>query len=406
MEELSQTAEMVAQNLQSMATLRDNLQETFSFEFSAKINGAIDGFARLGSGISGVVSSAKNGDIFGVVNGVVDVFAGIGDGIASIFGDGSARTKKINKEIEKSVETVRQLNMAYKELEATVNRAMGAEETSARREQIKNKEAQLAELERQKTLEQSKRSKDRDDDKIKEYEETIQEFRLSIADLKDEIVSNLFGEDVKSAAESFVDAWVDAWKEGEDTLDAISEKMDDMIANLIKKVTTSAIVGKILQPLYDAVDQYTSETSESGTELTKSELQALAVLAQKLGVDINTALVEFYGNLETLGIMTKNITDGKSSLSALQQGIQGISEDTAGALEAYMNSISQQVYLQSELLTQLRDALVNFDLDVQVATMSQMLLQLQQSYQVQLAIQNILNGWSNPSGMAVRVEMV
>lgn len=98
--------------------------------------------------------------------------------------------------------------------------------------------------------------------------------------------------------------------------------------------------------------------------------------------------------------------DAQASLSALQQGIQGISEDTAGALEAYMNSISQQVYLHSELLTQLRDALVNFDLDVQVATMSQMLLQLQQSYQVQLAIQNILNGWSNPSGMAVRVEMV
>ena len=95
-----------------------------------------------------------------------------------------------------------------------------------------------------------------------------------------------------------------------------------------------------------------------------------------------------------------------STLSALQQGIQGVTETTAGAIEAYLNGVSQQVYLQSDTLMQIRDMLVTFDLDVQVATMSQMLLQLQQSYQVQLAIQNILNGWSNPSGMAVRVEMV
>ena len=46
---------------------------------------------------------------------------------------------------------------------------------------------------------------------------------------------------------------------------------------------------------------------------------------------------------------------GEKNLSALQQGIQGITEDTAGALEAYMNGVSQQVYLHSELLTQIND---------------------------------------------------
>jgi hypothetical protein len=92
-------------------------------------------------------------------------------------------------------------------------------------------------------------------------------------------------------------------------------------------------------------------------------------------------------------------------LSALQQGIQGITETTAGALEAYMNGVSQQVYYQSDLLTQIRDAVVLFNTDVQVATMGQILLQLQNSYLVQTAIQNILNGWSSPNGLAVRVEM-
>ena len=93
-------------------------------------------------------------------------------------------------------------------------------------------------------------------------------------------------------------------------------------------------------------------------------------------------------------------------LSQLQQGIQGITEDTAGALEAYMNGVSQQVYLQSDLLTQIRDIMVGYDFTLQSATNAEILLSLQQSYQVQMAIQSILVGWSNASGQAVRVEMI
>ena len=97
--------------------------------------------------------------------------------------------------------------------------------------------------------------------------------------------------------------------------------------------------------------------------------------------------------------------DSQNNLSALQQGIQGITEDTAGALEAYMNGVSQQVYYQSDILTQIRDILIGGDADIQLGVQGQMLLQLQQSFQVQMAIQTILEGWSSPNGLAVRVEM-
>jgi hypothetical protein len=71
-----------------------------------------------------------------------------------------------------------------------------------------------------------------------------------------------------------------------------------------------------------------------------------------------------------------------------------------------MNGVSQQVYLHSDLLTQIRDAVVGMDMDVQVATQAQMLLQLQQSYAVQMAIQGILEGVLTPSGRAFSVELV
>ena len=402
--EIAALLQTIGQNLQSLADLRDNLQSTFGFEFSDSINGAIDGLARMGKGISGAVSSAQSGDVFGIVNGVVDVFAGIGDGIASLFGDGSARTKRINKEIAKSVETVRQLNMAYKELDAVVNNAMGAQELQARREQIQNKQRQVEELQRQMQLEQSKRSKDRDDDKIKEYQESIQDLELEISELKKDVAANLLGSDIKDAAEQFVSTWVDAWRQGGDTMEALNEKFDDMIDNMIAKSVASYLVSKRLQKIFDEVDKLTDEKSEGGPEITMNELKRLKNLIgdKSIAEQINDDLANLYG---ALGIAFGVNSEQEKNLSALQQGIQGVTEDTAGAIEAYMNIVAQRVFEQNLYLQEIRDHLNNFDLDVQLGTLSQMLLQLQQSYQVQQNIESILTGVLNPSGRAIVVEL-
>ena len=137
-------------------------------------------------------------------------------------------------------------------------------------------------------------------------------------------------------------------------------------------------------PTTDDIRQY-AELLRSGRPIMEENMQEVEDFLRELGL----------------------INDAKDSkLSSLQQGITSITEETAGAIEAYMNSVSQQVYLHSDLLTQIRDYIANFNLDVQTASVSQILLQLQSSYQVQMSIQSILNGWSNPNGMAVRVEMV
>lgn len=400
------TVNMIGQNLQSIAELRDSLQTMFNIDLGDTMNALIDDLSQVGAGLKQIVSSATSGDVFGVLGGVVNTIGGVFDGIASIFGGGAARTRRINREINKSKESVRLLTMAYTDLERAVDKSLGKAETQARRSAIANKEAQLAEIERQMVLEQSKRSKDRDDDAIKQYQEEIQTLRNEIQDLKDDLVSNLLGSDVKQAAEAFVDTWVSAWKEGETTLDAIQGKMDEMIEHLIMKAATSKIVAALLDPLYKSIDQYTQNYSEGGVDLTTNELKALAALSSELGVKINDALGAFYGNLENLGIITQNIQEGDKQLSALQAGIQNVTEQTANAIEGYLNGISQQAYLRNDLLTQIRDAVVVMDGDMSNATQAQILLQLQSSYQVMMAIQSTLQGWSNASGMAMRVELI
>jgi DNA repair exonuclease SbcCD ATPase subunit len=412
LEELSQTATMVAENLKGLAELRDQMNELFGVDASKgetllghKIDGMIDGLAKASDGISKVTSSAQSSNVFGVVGGVVDVFTGIGDGIASLFGDGSARTKRINKEIAKSVETVRQLNMAYKELDAVVNNAMGAQELRARREQVANKQAQLEDLKRQMQLEKSKRSKDRNDDAIKQYQESIQDLELEIAELKKDIVSTLLGGDIKSAAESFVSTWVDAWRQGGDTMDALNEKFDDMIDNMIAKSVASYLVSKRLQKIFDEVDKLTDETSEGGPEITMNELKRLKNLIgdKSIAEQINDDLANLYG---ALGIAFGVNSEQEKNLSALRQGIAGVSEETASAVEAYLNGMSQQAYLRNNLLVQIRDTIMSFDMDVQLGVFSQMLLQLQNNYIVMQSMQSMMEGWTTPSGQGIRVELI
>lgn len=405
MEEVAQVVSMVNANLQSLGQLRDFLQDDLGMELGNEFNGFVDGMTKASEGMNNIISSAQSGNVVGTVLGVGQAITGLADGVSSLFGGGAARTRRLNREIAKSEEAVRQLNQAYKELERTVDSAMGAEELRARRSEIANKRAQLAELERQMELERQKRSKDRDDEKIKQYEESIQDLRYEIEDLVDDIAGTLLGSGVKDAAESFVDTWVSAWREGSDTMDALKQKFDDMIDTMIAKSLASRLVSKRIQHIWDAVDAATNEESEGGAEITLAELQRLRALVgdKSIAERINEDLTNLYN---ALGIAYGSNGDGSKNLSNLQQGIQGITEDTAGAIEAYMNSVSQQVYYQSDILTQIRDTMLTFDLDIQTGTMSQMLLQLQQSYSVQVAIQNTLNGVLNPSGRAFVVEMV
>jgi plasmid maintenance system antidote protein VapI len=149
-------------------------------------------------------------------------------------------------------------------------------------------------------------------------------------------------------------------------------------AELQKELTTATT------PTTDDMRQY-AELLRSGQPIMEENMQEVANFLRELG-------------------LMKD--DANKKLSNLQAGISGITEDTANALEAYMNGVSQQVYLQSDLLTQIRDAVVGFDIDVQTGTLSEMLLQLQNSYQTQQAIKQILEGWTTPSGSGIRVELM
>lgn len=98
--------------------------------------------------------------------------------------------------------------------------------------------------------------------------------------------------------------------------------------------------------------------------------------------------------------------DKSQALSALQAGISAITEDTAGALEALLNGISQHIYLNSDVLVEIRDTLQTFDVDGCLGIQAQILLELQTGFQTVNAMRSMMENWQNAAGNGIRVELL
>lgn len=459
-------AKVVGTNLQSLGALRDFVTQDLGIEISEELDGMVDGLTRVGDGVNQIVSSLENADFVGALVGVGKTIYGIYDSIASVFGGGSARDKKITRQIEESERAVKRLENTYKSLEHTASNAYGAMTSGASYATKANKELQLVELQRQLVLEKSRKKKKQDQDKIIELEGQIMDLKNELNDATRDIVNDLLG--ISSAGdgiENLVSVMIEAFRNGEDAMEAFGKEWDKMIDNMILKLIVSTFMQKewdkimaylnkreeeMLKSPADAVQKAQAEYDKiaamsdaeiariinplgsilGGKTVTPQQIKDYREAAKKALTDstevLNKASYDYtkwtmeYMNTEGRAQMTsmaellKNslgdwYTFGENNakdLSALQAGIQGITEETAGALEAITNSISQQVYLQSNILTQIRDAVLAIDHNAQTATQAEMLLQLQNNYILMQTMASFMRDWTVPSGNGIRVELM
>lgn len=367
------------------------------FEQMGFSEGVTDTISTVGETIQGVAQAADGvKDIMSgnFISGGIKAVGGIWKGVSAIFNAGN---KKITREVEKSERRVKQLENAYKNLERAVDKSMGKAEISAQKAAIANQKAQLAEVQRQLQLEKSRKKKNRDQDKIIELEGQVTDLQNAIDDATTNIVNTLLGTDVKSAAESFADSWISAWKEGADTMANLEESFDDMIQNMIVKSLASEIVGQRLKSMFAMVQRFTEENSAGGVGITTEEAKQIADLGKELIPLINEDLKNLMGQL---GIeFGSGVKD--AALSSLQKGISSVTEETAGAIEAYLNMVSGQVFQQTTILQGIWDMT-----NVNAGTMSQMLLQMRSSYQILQAIQVWTVNISTAAGNGVNVRIL
>lgn len=257
--------------------------------------------------------------------------------------------KSLQKRIEEQQAKVEQLERAYDKLKDAVDSAFEAERLrSDSRKAVQNIKDRIKATEEMIRLEEQKKKVDKD--QIKEWKEDIEDLNDELDEFKDNVTEAWggFGSDdnYQSAVEDFTSAWLDAFNETGDGLDALNDKWDEYIDNLIKKQIGLAVMGPRIKRFMKMIDSFVGEGSDEAEYLSKSELDQLKALRGSLLDGINEEMKLY---LEALGYTSK----GETVLSDLQKGIQNITEPQAAAIEAYLNSMRFAVFRHTEQLDML-----------------------------------------------------
>lgn len=354
---LQQQVQTIGQNFSDAAS---SVTELFSalndwganIEMSDDLSEVVDGISKIGSSLEGIDITRP----FSVVKGTIGVIGGIGKTLGGIFGWGT-KDKKLQKQIENHQKAIEKLRERYSELKDAMDNAFDIERLSQYNdEMVKNLKTQNANLESMIKAEQDK--KKTDNDKIEEYRKQIEANNKAIEEAEQSLTEQLGGfgtkANYKSAAEEFAKTWVDAYNEGSDALEALNDKFDEYIQNLIVKQATQRIVGKMLEPLFKKIDNAVEQGSDGGNnglDLVKTELDDIMTTGKDKLKGVSDMLKSF---VDGLGYKPK----GSSNISALQQGIQSVTESTAQALESIINSIRYYVATQQADIRIIRDTLL------------------------------------------------
>ena len=386
----------------TIISVASDLENVFG-TMSAGTKDTIDSIAEIAGGLgqtaSGVARAIANPADIG---GYIQAIGGLAKTIGSIFAIGD---KKKEREIQRQIENVGKLQKAYEVLKEKMDAAWESADLHKQTEDtIANLDDQIASYQAMIKAEEDKKKTDKE--RIEEWKEAIEDLQKTKQEIMQQEQMSLGGiggeSEYKSAADNFVQAWMDAFNETGKGIEGLKESFDDMIENLIVKQATMKLAQNRLKSLFEEIDKSVTEDSEGGIELTKEELSNINSIADKALKNLNEDLLAL---IETLGYKGKG---KKAELSALQQGITQMSEETAGELQALLNSIRWFVSQQTSDTTAIRNLLeARYGLESQNSEANPMLIELrvQTGYLEQLSdyIGRVFAPSPNSKGAGLRV---
>ena len=364
----------------------------------------------------------------GPIGGVLIALQAVATILSSIFGN---HDKDLQKEIEEHERKIKKLEREYDKLKESIDNVWDITKLQEYGNELdENINKQIVSLNAMIAAERDK--KDTDWDKINEWQEQIEDLRDTLADSANDMIAELGGvgsdENFKTLAENFASAWLEAFQETGDGLSGLQESFDDFMENYVKQQILLRLSDKFLKPMFEEFDSLIATRTDMEQEdqeryfelqaqITKLRNTANNSVVKSVAKKANAAADEIENSeeykrlqkaytdfLKPNDINTEAIKDwsdkmkevfgeyneaaeeifnqigwepgGKANLSALTQSIQGITETTAEALEALLNSIRFFVNQQTTDITAIRNLLeARYSLESQAET-NPMLIEL------------------------------
>lgn len=231
------------------------------------------------------------------------------------------------------------LAQIYADMDYTADKAIGSKRYSEAADRLKNIAQQQLLIQRQIEVDQSKKKKNRKQEE--EWREKQEELAKESADLINDMVDDIVGKSSNDIASELGDAFIEAFTKGEDAAQAWGDKVNDIVADILKRM----LVQKFLEePLGKMFDRYKKQwfPNGDGTMAIDNVMKTLPQFEKDLdGMETDFSTVigklpdKFKKQLESVG---------GSTVEASQKGIAQASQDSIDELNGRMTAVQEHTY--------------------------------------------------------------
>ncbi len=253
-----------------------------------------------------------------------------------------AQTAKASKNASVMENTVNRIANAYANMSYTADKALGAEKYSGAIDKLRNIAQQQVLINEQIDLEASK--KDKDSDKIADWKQKIEELGQDALDIINEMVEDIIGDTSSGIAEELANAFFDAFEAGEDAAQAWGDKVNEIVADVLKRM----LISKFLEePLGKVIDKYKSMWFKDGEFMG---IDNVVNSMQSFGDDLNAVGNNWIAIWNALPdtIMETIMNASQSAREGASEGIAQASQDSVDELNGRATAIQGHTYSISE----------------------------------------------------------
>lgn len=238
--------------------------------------------------------------------------------------------------------TAEKLAKAYANIEYTADKALGGEKYASAKEQLENIAQQQILIQEQIEAEQSKKKSD--GGQIEEWQRQIEELGQEAVQIINDMVEDIIGGSSSEIASELGDAFFEAFQAGEDYAEAWGDKVNEIVADVMKRM----LVSKFLEePLGEIFDKYKKKWFPDG------QFAGLDAVISSLGgfaSDLNAVGDDFATIWENLPDSVKSMFDvtEEATREASEKGIATASQESVDELNGRATAIQGHTYSISE----------------------------------------------------------
>lgn len=235
LEDIRGGLEPIMQATSFVANAFSSLGDAFG---SGAMKGIADGLNIAMDSLNQAMSGAMTGGmLFGPIGAMAGATIGLVSSLASAFA--KLHDARHEKEIQKLQNRIDTLEKSYDNLGDKVEEAYSKDASKMIEQQNTLLEQQKLLIKQQIAEEKSKKKVD--EERIKDWENQIEDIDKLIGENKDKAIDAIFGEDLKSAIENFSEAYADAWANGTDKAKSAKEVVKKMMQQMVTESIKSAI---------------------------------------------------------------------------------------------------------------------------------------------------------------------